>query len=223
MGVMMAPVDGSGSWPACRQTVENRAFGGSFTTSSTLHGLISPSPRSMKHALLRTLPGRAIVIGAAVKLIVFVLTLATQPPGFVRLAGHGRVGLSGGGRRVLPRARARPRAAPAALACTAKTHHFVHLHRLHPGDPHRGVLPARRTAAVFELQLVPAADEAPVACRTRTGHRLHDRRRDPACGRGEVCPQSPADARPPRRRNSRAHRSRWCPWIGLVRAPMPRS
>jgi hypothetical protein len=39
----------------------------------------------MKHALLRTLPGRAIVIGAAVKLIVFVLTLVGQPPAFVRL------------------------------------------------------------------------------------------------------------------------------------------
>jgi sigma-B regulation protein RsbU (phosphoserine phosphatase) len=39
----------------------------------------------MKHALFRTLPGRAIVIGAAVKLIVFVLTLAGQPPSFVRL------------------------------------------------------------------------------------------------------------------------------------------
>ncbi|HUR33408.1 MAG TPA: PP2C family protein-serine/threonine phosphatase [Vicinamibacterales bacterium] len=39
----------------------------------------------MKHALLRTLPGRAIVIGAAVKLIVFALTLVTQPPGVIRL------------------------------------------------------------------------------------------------------------------------------------------
>src|SRR3954470_14542358 len=39
----------------------------------------------MKHALLRTLPGRAIVIGAAVKLIVFVLALVGQPPAFVRL------------------------------------------------------------------------------------------------------------------------------------------
>src|SRR6187200_1217884 len=39
----------------------------------------------MKHALLRTLPGRAIVIGAAVKLFVFVLALVSQPPAFVRL------------------------------------------------------------------------------------------------------------------------------------------
>ena len=39
----------------------------------------------MKHALLRTLPGRAILIGAAVKLIVFALTLVTQPPGILRL------------------------------------------------------------------------------------------------------------------------------------------
>jgi sigma-B regulation protein RsbU (phosphoserine phosphatase) len=39
----------------------------------------------MKHALLRTLPGRAIVIGVIVKLIAFVLALAIQPPAFVRL------------------------------------------------------------------------------------------------------------------------------------------
>ncbi len=39
----------------------------------------------MKHALLRTLPGRAILIGAAVKLVVFALTLVSQPPGFLRL------------------------------------------------------------------------------------------------------------------------------------------
>jgi sigma-B regulation protein RsbU (phosphoserine phosphatase) len=38
----------------------------------------------MKHALLHTLPGRAIVIGSAVKLIVFVLALAVQPPGWLR-------------------------------------------------------------------------------------------------------------------------------------------
>jgi len=39
----------------------------------------------MKHALLYTLPGRAMVIGSAVKLVVFVLTLAVTPPGAVRL------------------------------------------------------------------------------------------------------------------------------------------
>ena len=31
MGVMIAPVAGSGSWPAWMQTVEKRASGGSFT------------------------------------------------------------------------------------------------------------------------------------------------------------------------------------------------
>jgi hypothetical protein len=31
MGVMIAPVDGSGSWPACKQIVLNRAFGFSLT------------------------------------------------------------------------------------------------------------------------------------------------------------------------------------------------
>jgi sigma-B regulation protein RsbU (phosphoserine phosphatase) len=39
----------------------------------------------MRHALLGTLPGRAIVSGAAVKLLVFVLALVTQPPGAVRI------------------------------------------------------------------------------------------------------------------------------------------
>lgn len=38
----------------------------------------------MMHALLRTLPGRAILIGASVKLLVFVLALTVQPPAVVR-------------------------------------------------------------------------------------------------------------------------------------------
>lgn len=39
----------------------------------------------MMHALLRTLPGRAILIGATVKLAAFVVALVTQPPAVVRL------------------------------------------------------------------------------------------------------------------------------------------
>ena len=39
----------------------------------------------MMHALLRTLPGRAILIGASVKLLVFVLALTVQPPAVVRV------------------------------------------------------------------------------------------------------------------------------------------
>ena len=39
----------------------------------------------MKHALLRTLPGRAIVIGAAVKVVVFALGLVSAVPGWLRL------------------------------------------------------------------------------------------------------------------------------------------
>ncbi len=38
----------------------------------------------MKHALLRTLPGRAIVIGAVVKLVVFLIALVAEPPGLLR-------------------------------------------------------------------------------------------------------------------------------------------
>jgi len=37
----------------------------------------------MKQALLRTLPGRAIVLGAAVKLVVFTLGLMMRVPAFV--------------------------------------------------------------------------------------------------------------------------------------------
>jgi sigma-B regulation protein RsbU (phosphoserine phosphatase) len=52
----------------------------------------------MKHALLRTLPGRAIVIGAAVKVLVFVLALVVTPPAFVRVADTtASVALVGGG------------------------------------------------------------------------------------------------------------------------------
>ncbi len=52
----------------------------------------------MKHALLRTLPGRAIVIGAAVKLIVFALALVAPLPGWVRLLDTlSSVALVGGG------------------------------------------------------------------------------------------------------------------------------
>ncbi|MBS1818389.1 MAG: SpoIIE family protein phosphatase [Acidobacteria bacterium] len=39
----------------------------------------------MKHALLRTLPGRAIVVGAAVKLILFLVSLAAELPEPIRL------------------------------------------------------------------------------------------------------------------------------------------
>jgi hypothetical protein len=58
----------------------------------------------MKHALLRTLPGRAIVIGAGVKLIVFALTAFAQPPGWVRLVDTiASVALVGGGAYLLAR------------------------------------------------------------------------------------------------------------------------
>ena len=39
----------------------------------------------MKDALLHTLPGRAMVVGATVKLVVFALALVSTMPGFVRL------------------------------------------------------------------------------------------------------------------------------------------
>ena len=52
----------------------------------------------MKHALFRTLPGRVIVIGVAVKLVVFAITLVTTPPGFLRVIDTiGSVALVGGG------------------------------------------------------------------------------------------------------------------------------
>jgi sigma-B regulation protein RsbU (phosphoserine phosphatase) len=58
----------------------------------------------MKHALLRTLPGRAIVIGAAVKLIVFALAAITQPPAWLQLLDTlGSVALVAGGAYFLVR------------------------------------------------------------------------------------------------------------------------
>ncbi len=52
----------------------------------------------MKHALLRTLPGRAIVVGAAIKLLIFLLSLAVELPGAVRLLDTlASVALVGGG------------------------------------------------------------------------------------------------------------------------------
>lgn len=52
----------------------------------------------MKDALLHTLPGRAMVVGATVKLLVFALTLVVSPPGFVRtLDTLGSFALVGGG------------------------------------------------------------------------------------------------------------------------------
>src|SRR3954469_18900248 len=39
----------------------------------------------MKYALLRTLPGRAIVIGTAIKIAVFALGLVARVPAFVRV------------------------------------------------------------------------------------------------------------------------------------------
>ncbi|MEQ1907258.1 MAG: HAMP domain-containing protein, partial [Vicinamibacterales bacterium] len=52
----------------------------------------------MKHALLHTWPGRAMVIGSVVKLVVFVLTLAVTPPGAVRLLDTlASIALAGGG------------------------------------------------------------------------------------------------------------------------------
>ena len=39
----------------------------------------------MMYALLRTPPGRALLIGASVKLVAFVVALAVQPPVLVRL------------------------------------------------------------------------------------------------------------------------------------------
>jgi len=58
----------------------------------------------MKHALLRTLPGRVIVVGASAKLIVFILGLVTQPPAFVRVLDTvGSVALVAGGAYFLVR------------------------------------------------------------------------------------------------------------------------
>jgi sigma-B regulation protein RsbU (phosphoserine phosphatase) len=58
----------------------------------------------MKHALLRTLPGRAILVGALVKLVVFALGLSFQVPAVLRLLDTlASVALVGGGAYVVAR------------------------------------------------------------------------------------------------------------------------
>src|SRR3954469_5076964 len=58
----------------------------------------------MKHALLRTLPGRAIVIGTAVKIIVFAVSLVMPVPGAIRVLDTiASVALAAGGAYFLAR------------------------------------------------------------------------------------------------------------------------
>src|SRR5580765_546676 len=85
MGVMMAPVAGSGSCPACRQTVLKRARDDSFTG---LYDITpdpdSPKPRrdsrvliiGMRRYFLDSLPGRVIIAGAAIRVLVTLVTMS---------------------------------------------------------------------------------------------------------------------------------------------------
>src|SRR4051794_25316923 len=63
MGVMIAPVEGSGSWPAWRQMVLKRALVLSFTALIISEVNLMPP---------KTLPGRAIIIGLAIKGLDFI-------------------------------------------------------------------------------------------------------------------------------------------------------
>ena len=71
-----------------------------------------------------------------------------------------------GRRGVLSHSAVPARQATAAVARPPQADPLVHLHRGRPGDPDRGVLPARRAAAVLQLQLVPGADGDRVAQRS---------------------------------------------------------
>ena len=64
------------------------------------------------------------------------------------------------GADVLSRPAVSSRQAPSAVARPSQADPFLHLHRLRAGDPHRGVLRARRAAPVLQLQLVPGADRS---------------------------------------------------------------
>ena len=57
--------------------------------------------------------------------------------------------------------------APPAVARAPQADHLLHLHRLRAGDPDRRVLPARRRAAVLQLQLVSGSQRVRHAQRTR--------------------------------------------------------
>src|SRR5678815_1605216 len=98
MGVMIAPVDGSGSCPAWMQTVEKRAVFGSFMVSGpTLfcyHSLCNlpipvttpgPSPPREPFWFVRTLPGRVFLLSSVLLLILIVVRLFAPLPDFVEL------------------------------------------------------------------------------------------------------------------------------------------
>ena len=151
---MMAPVDGSGSWPACRQIVLKRAFGVSFTIRyDTCFNIAKSTPMArsrsqrplpaapdrqtgLRHALLHTLPGRAIVVGLAIKLAVLALgaALGGVPAFFGVVDTVAALAVAGGAAYFLVPA-VRAGEAPAAVARAAQADPLLHLHRVRAGDP----------------------------------------------------------------------------------------
>ena len=268
---MIAPVDGSGSWPAWRQIVLNRARSAEFHDSGrtrrsgragaerltrwlskavharlvTIHLVISskstsvisavlsalsrnlggrrliagrsptalqkPMPRRartrfdaiwhphVRHALLRTLPGRAIVLGLRRGSSSTSSAWCSAAAAAVRRHRHRRhVALIGAGYFVF-RLRGH-REAPPALARPPQADPVLHLHRLHSGAADRRLLPALRVSAVLQFQLLPRAKPAACAGRRvalpRAEHRAGDsyggarrggrRRRRQAAAEGEL-------------------------------------
>ena len=171
------------------------------------------SARRRAHALLRTLPGRAIVIGLAIKLVVVLAagSLSARVPAVRRASSTRSRALAvavGAGYFVVAADRARE--APAALARPAQADPLLHLHRLRAGAADRRVLPAGRLAAVLQLQLVPGAEPAARAGRPGALPRAERRRSRFSAPADATWPASSRAGRPTPAPSSPACRSRSC-------------
>ena len=121
----------------------------------------TPPVRLLRRLLLQRWPGRPLVGGLAVKLRRLDVEVARRRRGGQRLIDTlARVGAHRR-RRDRPVADRAVRPAPAAVARPAQADRLLHLHRLRSGAADCRVLPARRHAAVLQLQLVPVADRRP--------------------------------------------------------------
>ena len=175
---------------------------------ATIHVLISRSPwpttspppaadrrAGVRGALLHTLPGRAIVIGLAVKLAVFARRLAARRAcrRFSRVVDTVAGARGRGRRRVLRRPADRAREAPPAVARPPQADPLVHLHRLRPGAAARRVL---RCCAASCCSTTSARTWCRAGCA-----RSSDQARLP---RAEHGARDSARRRPRRRRHHRA-------------------
>ena len=207
---MIAPVDGSGSWPACRQIVLNRACVVSFTIPLRYMLLISRSPRpwptadasadrrpptrraarAVRHAARARDRRRRRRAARRLR-----RRSALGAVAGVRRASSTRSRRSGASRSAPPTSSCRlivAGEAPPAVARPPQADPLVHLHRLHSGDPDRRVLPARAASCC-------STTSARTWCRAE----LRGAGRSGAVRRAEHRARDPARGRPRRRRHPR--------------------